>query len=126
MERILVYAGLFVFGGIAYVLLEYVWRGHSHWTMAVAGGLALVLLYGAALHLAAWPLLLKCWVGAIIIASVEFVTGAVVNVRLKWNVWDYSARRCNLYGQVCLTYFFLWGLLCVPVFAFLDALQSLW
>lgn len=116
---------LFLFGGVAYVLLEYIWRGHSHWTMAVAGGTCLVLLYGVFTRLTGIPTALLCIIGATVITAVEFVTGAIVNRWLNWQVWDYSKRRFHLYGQVCLTYFILWGILCAPLVAFVGALSLL-
>ena len=39
--RALVRCGI---GGAAYYVLELTWRGHSHWTMAVLGGILFVLL----------------------------------------------------------------------------------
>jgi len=37
-----------------------------------------------------------------------------VNLRLGWNVWDYSAERLNLLGQICPRFALLWLLLSVP------------
>ena len=125
MENAVFFAVLFIFGGIGYLLLEFVWRGHSHWTMAIAGGVCLVLLYGVFTRIPQAALLFKCLIGAVIIAAVEFVTGALVNRWLHWDVWDYSQRRFQLYGQVCLTYFLLWGVLCVPLAFFIEALAAL-
>ena len=33
------YLFLFDVGGLLYVLIELIWRGHSHWTMFILGGL---------------------------------------------------------------------------------------
>mgnify|MGYP007072511315 FL=1 len=30
---------LFLIGGALYYCIEILWRGHSHWTMAVVGGI---------------------------------------------------------------------------------------
>ena len=49
------------------------------------------------------------------ITAIEFVAGAIVNVRLKLNVWDYSKMPLNLYGQVCLPFSLLWCLLTLPI-----------
>lgn len=121
----MVYAVLFVLGGAAYVLLELVWRGRSHVSMAIAGGVCLALLYGVFTHLPALPLLLKCVMGACIITAVEFITGAIVNVRLQLAVWDYSRLPHNLYGQICLRYSLLWLLLCAPVSVLVDLAHAI-
>ena len=44
---------LFCFGALGYGAIEVTFRGHTHWTMLVAGGLCLLLLEQVNLHLAA-------------------------------------------------------------------------
>lgn len=78
----MVYLALFLFGGGAYVLLELAWRGRSHASMLAAGGVCLTLLYGVFTHVPA-VLPLRCALGACVITAVEFVAGAIVNVRLR-------------------------------------------
>ena len=38
------YLFLFDVGGLLYVLIELIWRGHSHWTMFILGGLCFIYL----------------------------------------------------------------------------------
>ena len=104
----------FFLGGTLYVLLELLWRGRSHVSMFCAGGLALLLLHGLFLRFAL-PLFAQCLVGGLMITAIEFVAGAIVNVHLKLNVWDYSKMPLNLYGQVCLPFSLLWCLLTLPI-----------
>ncbi|PWM60969.1 MAG: hypothetical protein DBX63_08455 [Clostridia bacterium] len=104
----------FFLGGTIYVLLELLWRGRSHVSMFCAGGLALLLLHGLFLRFAL-PLFAQCLLGGLVITAIEFVAGAIVNVRLKLNVWDYSKMPLNLYGQVCLPFSLLWCLLTLPI-----------
>ncbi len=104
----------FFLGGTLYVLLELLWRSRSHVSMFCAGGLALLLLHGLFLRFAL-PLFAQCLVGGLVITAIEFVAGAIVNVRLKLNVWDYSKMPLNLYGQVCLPFSLLWCLLTLPI-----------
>ena len=35
---------LFLIGGIAYMGIEMLWRGRTHWTMGIVGGLCFVLI----------------------------------------------------------------------------------
>lgn len=52
--------------------------------------------------------------GSLIITSLEYITGIIVNVYLKINVWDYSDMRYNVQGQICMAYSMLWALLSLP------------
>lgn len=117
-------AVIFIFGAINYMAIEILWRGHTHWTMAIAGGLCALFIYVLNIEFNDMALLYKCFAGAIIITSVELVTGIIVNLVLKWDVWDYSERAFNFLGQVCPLYFFLWFLLCIPVVKLFDYFQS--
>lgn len=117
-------AVIFVFGAINYMAIEILWRGHTHWTMAIAGGLCALFIYVLNIEFSQMGLLYKCFAGAIIITSVELITGIIVNLILKWNVWDYSGRAFNFLGQICPLYFFLWFLLCIPVFKLFDYFQT--
>ncbi|MEA5051265.1 MAG: hypothetical protein VB021_07300 [Oscillospiraceae bacterium] len=111
---------LFLSGASAYVLIELMWRGRSHISMAVAGGLAMLILYGIAAALPHGGILLKSLLGAACITLLELLTGLLVNVRLRLGVWDYSGIPGNLFGQICLPYSAAWFLLCMPVFVWLD------
>lgn len=82
--------------------------------MAPAGGICFMLLH-ALFVLRPMPLAAKCIAGTVLVTAVEFLFGWVVNIRLGRSVWDYSNMKLNLYGQICLRYSCLWGLLTVPV-----------
>lgn len=104
---------LFFIGGGIYTLLEVLWKGGSHWSMFVLGGICFVIMGLLNEHKFPWHwcLLRQAIVSACIITVFEFFTGCVVNLWLKWDVWDYSNLPFNLLGQVCLYFFFLWILL---------------
>ncbi|MDR0405329.1 MAG: putative ABC transporter permease [Clostridiales bacterium] len=106
---------VYLVGAAGYTLLEVLWRGYSHWTMAVTGGLCFVVIYRANLRLEGKGLLLKCLTGAAVVTAAEFAVGAVVNLALRWNVWDYSALPLNFLGQICALYSLIWFLLGVPL-----------
>ena len=96
-------------GGLLYIILELVWRGHSHWTMFALGGLCFALI-GPINELIPWcmPLWKQALIGAAIITGLEFLTGCIVNLGLGWHVWDYSGMPLNLLGQICILYILLW------------------
>ena len=96
---------LFLLGGGTYVALEWLWRGLSHPSMFLLGGLCFRLLGALRRHLP------PVWVplfGAIAVTALEFLTGLVVNCWLGWAVWDYSTQPGNLLGQICPLYTLLW------------------
>jgi len=119
------YVILFLLGGCIYVSLEYFWRGRSHISMFLAGGLCTVLLYGVLTRIPQAWLPFRVLIGAVIITAVEYVFGAIVNVQMGLRVWDYSDLPLNCYGQICFRYFVLWVLLCIPSTVFIDVIHHL-
>lgn len=116
----MVYLFLFLFGAVLYVSMELFWRGRSHISMAIAGGTVLVLLFGIYTRYPLMPLLTRCIVGGVVITAVEYIVGAIVNVRMGLGVWDYSDLPHNLYGQICLRFSLLWAALSAPASAVVD------
>ncbi len=106
---------LFLFGGVGYGLVELIWRGRTHPSMVITGGICFLLVYGINKALRRRPLLLRSAVSCAAITAVEFSVGAVVNLMLELSVWDYSANRFNVLGQICPLYTFLWFLLSIPL-----------
>ena len=118
---------LFYIGGILYVLLELVWRGRSHPTMFLLGGLCFLLInaLGRIPAVAESPLLGRAVLSAVMVTTLELLCGLLVNVVLQLNVWDYSHQPLNFMGQICPLFFLLW--IPVSLFAILagDYLQYL-
>lgn len=106
---------VFSIGAVGYSLLELLWRQRTHWTMSLTGGTCLVILYNLYNKLKNIPMVLKCTLGSAIITGIELIVGVIVNIWQKWDVWDYSQFRFHLWGQICLLYSFLWGLLSIPI-----------
>lgn len=117
---------LFVIGGLSYILLEFLWRGHSHWTMFLVGGVCGYFV-GLINEIIPWdtPLWKQSIIGAAIVTAIEFVSGCIINLWFKWNVWDYSNLPFNIMGQVCLYYFFLW-IPVTTVWIIADDYQRYW
>lgn len=109
IQLILKYLFLSVVGGTIYIGLELFWRGHSHWTMFILGGICFVCC-GLLNEVISWEISIsrQMFYGATIITLLEFITGCIVNLYLGWNVWDYSDVPLNIYGQVCLLFSIAW------------------
>ena len=97
---------LFLIGGGGYVGLELLWRGRSHISMFLAGGVCFLLLGKLNRVRPRLPLALRCLVGAGIITAVELAAGLLAN--RDYSVWDYRQLPLNFHGQICLPYSLLW------------------
>lgn len=100
---------LAIIGGLIYILIELIWRGHTHISMFILGGVCFVAI-GLINELFSWELGLvwQSVIGAVIVTVLEFITGLVVNIWLGLGVWDYSNMPFNLLGQICLPFAFAW------------------
>lgn len=108
---------LFLFGGAIYSMIEVIFRGYTHWSMTLTGGLCLLILYRRFTARPHEPLLMKCLFGAIVITTLEFMAGCIVNLWLGWDVWDYSGLMFNLFGQICLPFSVIWFFITIPAAA---------
>ena len=124
MEKIKNNGKFFVLGAAGYYMLETLWRGHSHWSMAAAGGISLLFLINIFRKLKNAPLYFKSIVGGTIITAVEFVFGIVFNLFLGMSVWDYSSVPGNILGQICPAFTVLWCGLSFVVALFEKVLSS--
>ena len=123
VSRIVIAITLFLFGGEVYVAMEMICRGYSHYSMFIVGGLCFLIIGS----LNEWnkkdmSLVKQGIIGAIIITTIEFITGCIVNLWLGLDVWDYSDMPFNVLGQICLPFTVLWffaSLICVFVNDFL-------
>lgn len=95
---------LFYMGGTAYMILEFAWRGWSHPSMFLLGGVCFLLIGGIRrLHISLSLRLVLCAAG---ITALELLTGLLVN--RSFQVWDYRAMPLNYLGQICLPFSLLW------------------
>ena len=108
-SKIKKYEFLFFVGATIYVVIEKLYRGYSHWTMFLLGGICFIAL-GLINEVLPWdmPLLLQMFIGGMIITVLEFITGCIVNLWLGWDVWDYSELPFNLWGQISLFSSIVW------------------
>lgn len=101
---------LFLCGAVLYAAIEILWRGHTHWTMAVLGGL-LFLLLGGLNNWLPWnmPLLWQIIIGTAIVTAAEFSAGCILNRWLGLGIWDYSSLPGNILGQICPQFTTAWA-----------------
>ena len=114
MKKLNVYLIVGIVGGGLYYLIEILYRGYSHWSMFLLGGIAF-LYCGIQGRTVKWqdPLmnqLIRC---GIFVTTAEFITGIIVNRWLGLEVWDYSDVPFNVLGQICPLFALLFMGLCI-------------
>lgn len=124
MKRIytfLEYAFLLLLGGSIYYSIEILYRGYSHFSMFLVGGICFILI-GLINEIIDWsmPFIKQMIIGDCIVLLVEFIAGCILNLWLKLNIWDYSNLPFNLLGQICLPFALLW----LPIIAFAIVLDD--
>lgn len=93
---------LFYLGGMCYSALELLWRGFTHWSMFLLGGLCFVLVGNLKRLRLPWLLI----EAALLITALELCCGLLVN--RNYRVWDYRHLPMNFRGQICLPFTLLW------------------
>ena len=110
--RFLKYCILFYLGGAAYMALEFLWRGRSHGSMFLLGGLCFLLIGKFSAAMRRIPLALQLVASSALITALELTTGLLVNQ--DYSIWDYRSVSYNFLGQICLPFSLLW----IPVSLF--------
>ena len=115
---------IFLIFGISYYLLEILWRGYSHWTMIIVGGLCGLLIGLINEITPKMNTVLQMLLGSVIVTIIEFVTGYIINIKLDLNIWDYSNLKFNILGQVSLLFSILWFFLSYIVIKLDDCIRD--
>ncbi len=113
MKGILKNTGIFLFGAIGYGLCEIIFRGYTHPSMLVAGGVCFCRICHTEKKYFSLSRYLRSFSSAVFITSIELIFGCVFNLILKQSVWDYSDLPFNFMGQICLRFFVIWFALCL-------------
>lgn len=115
---------IFIIFGLMYVTIELLYRGHTHYSMFIVGGICGVLIGLINDNTPDIPLLPQCVLGAVIITVIELLTGLFLNVYLGLNVWDYSNQPFNFMGQICPQFCIIWCVLSILVIRIDDWLKE--
>ena len=116
----MIYPILFVVGGTGYCLLEIIWRGYTHWSMALAGALSLVFMGYLCLNFKELPVFFKAFLSSLFITGTELIFGIIFNLYFNMDVWNYSNRPFNFAGQICPQFSLLWFFLSYGVIFTLE------
>lgn len=77
--------------------------------MFVVGGICFIAC-GLINEVLNWetPLVLQGLIGATLITLIEFISGYILNIIFKLNIWDYSHLPLAIMGQICLPFSLIW------------------
>ena len=115
---------IFLIFGLIYIIIELLYRGHTHYSMFIVGGICGVLIGLINDNTPDMPLLPQCILGTVIITIIELLTGLFLNVYLGLNVWDYSNQPFNFMGQICPQFCIVWCILSILVIRIDDWLKE--
>ena len=104
---------VYFIGSVGYRFIEILWRGRTHWTMGIIGGICLLFIYYFEKK-SSLDLYKKALISTLFITFSELISGIIINRIFQLDVWDYSNIRFNILGQISLLYSFLWYALCIP------------
>lgn len=99
--------------GCGYTNIELLFRGYSHKSMFLVGGLCGLLIGMINEVNENLPMWQQCFIGTLIVLIIEFVAGYILNIKLNIGVWDYTSMPFNIMGQVCILFGVFWFFLSV-------------
>ncbi len=124
MKRIKEFIIVFGIGSLSYALVEVLFRGFTHWTMLLTGGAVFCILYCIFNYFSEENIIKIGFLGGVLITTIEYTVGCVVNLGLKMRVWDYSGKAFNIFGQICPAFFLAWFAISIPVFYIATGLKN--
>ena len=111
---------IFLTGAVGYCIIEILWRGYTHPSMAILGGICFVMICNINGRFNSKSRMIRAILCALAISAAELVSGLLLNVILHLNVWDYSKMPLNFMGQICPMYSLLWFFLSYAIIFVLD------
>lgn len=126
MKKILKHLILFLIGGGIYFFIENLYRGYSHPSMFAVGGISFLIIgLLNEFYTFQMPILIQMFLSAVIITTLEFLSGVILNIWLRYDIWDYSDLCFNFLGQISLYYSTLWFFISLPAILADDYLRYL-
>ncbi len=103
---------------------KFVNRGFLNGPICPIYGLGVVLVYAVLRPVRNHFILL--FLGAVLLTSIlEWVTGFVLEKIFHHQWWDYSDKKLNLNGYICLQFSLVWGIACVFILQFMIPLADI-
>lgn len=114
----------FCSGAILYSLIEYFYKGNTHFTMVILGGICAMFIYRINRVLYNENIIVKALMSAVVITILEFLSGIFLNIFLGLKIWDYSDRMFHILGQICPLFSMYWFLISIPAIIICQAIDN--
>lgn len=126
MKKWIPYGIIFCVSGILYVLIEFLWRGYSHWTMFLCAGLCGLVMANInnTLMKPDTDFRLQVTAAALSCTAAEFLFGIAFNN--DFSIWDYRNTWGTIHwlgDQVNIIFILMWALIAVIALPLLDWMQ---
>ncbi len=124
LKNIYYYSLLFGIGAFGYGLIELLWRGYTHPTMSLAGGISICAISIIQRKLKPLKFVYRCIASGLFITAVELVFGVIFNLLLNMQIWDYSTLYLNFLGQISFLFFIIWCILSAPILILTELVRD--
>ena len=123
MKKFLKNLLIFSIFGLTYGLIEILWRGYTHPSMLIVGGIC-GLIVGLINEKWNYSVLSQMVIGMVAVTVIEFVSGYVLNIKLGLGIWDYSNMKYNFMGQICPQFSMIWFFLSYAIIYIDDYIRK--
>ena len=115
---------LFGVGGLAYGIIEIIYRFRTYPLMILCGGIAIIILDKINNYIS-WDMdiLLQGCIGSALITGMEFIIGNLSLAGVLPKMWDYSNVWLNYKGIICLPFSLIWIVLSICAIMLADAIN---
>ena len=110
--------------GCVYTNIEMIFRGHTHPSMIIVGGLCGAFAGIINDITPKMKMYKQCILSAVFITLIEYISGYILNIKLELEIWNYTNLKYNLNGQISLLFSFIWIFLSYFAIKFDDMLKN--
>jgi uncharacterized membrane protein len=115
----------FLAGALLYPLIEIWFRGRTHLSMSLLGGVCTLAIFWIHRMRKNGSLIISALISSLIITELEFLSGVYLNLYRHLAVWDYSSLTGNILGQVCPLFSCYWFFLSFFALCFFRSSSTL-